>query len=87
MKLRLSPLNIVSSILLVSMAYLLIYPDQNGWRGPGSLALLLMFALSFITDLVFRRLIRDIKRIWLFEFVFLIFVAVFMILIRTFLFN
>lgn len=87
MKLRLTPLNIVSSILLVSIAYLLIYPDQNGWRGPGSLPLFLMFALSFITDLVFRRLIRDIKRIWLFELVFLIFVAVFMVLIRMYLFD
>ena len=86
MKLRLTPLNIVSSILLVCMAYLLIYPDQSGWRELGSLPLFLMFALSFITDLVFRRLLPDIKRIWFFELVFLIFVALFMVLIRMFIF-
>lgn len=87
MRLRLTPLNIVSSVFLVSIAYLMIYPDDNGWRELGSVPLFVLFVLSFITDLVFRRLVPDLKRIWLFELLFLIFVALLIILLRTFLLN
>lgn len=87
MNLRLTPLNIVSSFLLVGTAYLLIYPNLADQIYPGTLSLLLMFVLCFVTDLVFRRLIREIKRIWLFELLFLIFVAVLMVLIRMYFFN
>ena len=87
MNLRLTPLNVVSSVLLVSIAYLLIDADESGWRELGAIPLLVMFALCFISDLVFRRLIPDIKRIWLFELLFLIFVALLMVLIRMCLFN
>ena len=84
MNLRLTPLNIVSSLLLVSTAYLLIYPDMEANHAyPGSLALLLMFVLCFVSDIVFRRLIRDIKRIWLFELLFIIFVSFLILLIRS----
>lgn len=87
MNLRLTPLNIVSSFLLVGTVYLLIYPNLADRAYPGTLSLLLMFVLCFVTDIVFRRLIRDLKRIWLFELLFLIFVAVLMVLIRMYLFN
>jgi hypothetical protein len=84
MNLRLTPLNIVSSLLLVSTAYLLIYPDiMVNHAYPGSLSLLLMFVLCFVSDIVFRRLIRDIKRIWLFELLFIIFVSFLILLIRS----
>lgn len=83
MNLRLTPLNIVSSILLVSIAYLLIYPDDAGWRQLGIIPLTILVVLSFITDLIFRRKMIDLKRIWLFELLFIIFVVILIILIRT----
>ncbi|MEJ7778150.1 MAG: hypothetical protein WKF68_01065 [Daejeonella sp.] len=82
MTLRFTPLNIISSVLLVSIAYLLLYPDENGWRQLGSIPLVILFVLSFISDLIFRRLIQDLKRIWLFELLFIIFVAILIALIR-----
>ena len=83
MNLRLTPLNIISSVLLVSIAYLLIFPDENGWRQLGTIPLLVMFVISFISDLIFRRLLQDIKRIWLIEILFIIFVVILIILIQT----
>jgi hypothetical protein len=82
MNLRLTPLNVVSSILIVGAAYLLIYPNEHR-AYPGILSLLLLFVLCFISDIVFRRLIRDLKRIWLFELLFIIFVGFLILLIRS----
>lgn len=87
MKLRLTPLNILTSLLIVSIAYLLLFPDDNGFRKLGSIPLIILLILSFITDQVFRRYIPDLKRIWLIELLFLIFVAVLMILIKLYIFN
>ncbi len=86
MKLRLTPLNIVSSLLMASIAYLLLFHDENGFRKLGSIPLIIMLFLSFITDQIFRRFIPELKRIWLIELLFLIFVAVLMILIKLYIF-
>lgn len=85
MKLRLTPLNIVSSLLIVSIAWLIIFPDSPELRGLTSTSLIILLFLCFISDLIFRRLLSDIKRIWLFELLFIIFVAVLMVCIRAFL--
>jgi len=87
MKLRLTPLNIVSSLLLVSIAYQLFFPNENGFRELGSISLIMLLILSFIADQVFRRFISQLKRIWLIELLFLIFVAVLMILIKLYVFS
>lgn len=84
---RLTPLNIISAALLVISACLLINDDLGSWRLLGTIPILVLFVLSFISDLVFRNLLSDIKRIWLFELVFIIFVAVLIVLIRTFILN
>jgi hypothetical protein len=86
MNLRLTPLNIVSSLILVSIGYLVIFPDENGWRYLGAIPLLGMLLICFISDLIFRRVIIDLKRIWFFEVLFLIFVTILIVVIRT-LFN
>ena len=83
MNLRLTPLNIVSSLLIVGTAYLLIYPNEDR-KYPGVISLILLFVICFITDIVFRRLIRNLKRIWLFELLFIIFVGFLILLIRSF---
>ena len=80
MKLRLTPLNIVSAILLVTVGYLIINADPTGWRLLGSIPLLILALLSFISDLIFRRFLSDIKRIWIIELLFIIFVAILIIL-------
>lgn len=82
MNLRLTPLNIVSSFLIVGTTYLLIYPNEDR-AYPGILSFLLLFVLCFITDMVFRRSIKDLKRIWLFELLFIIFVGLLILLIRS----
>ena len=81
MKLRLTPLNILTSIILVSIAYLLIYQDTEGWRVLGTVSLIVIAILCFITDLIFRRFVKDLKRIWIIELVFIIFAAVLMVLL------
>ena len=86
MKLRLTPLNIVSSLLLVSIAYQLFFPDEIGFNELGSIPLIILLFLSFVSDQIFRRLIPQLKRIWLIELLFLIFVVVLMILIKLFVF-
>lgn len=83
MNLRLTPLNIISSVLLVSIAYLLLFPDESGWRYLGAIPLAAMLVISFISDMLFRRLIGDLKRIWLFELLFLIFVVILILMIKT----
>ena len=82
MSIRLTPLNILTSVLLVAIAYLFIYQDNEGWRVLGSVSVLGLALLSFITDLIFRRLIKDLKRIWIVELVFIIFAAVLMVLLQ-----
>jgi len=87
MKLRLTPLNILTSLLIVGIAYLLLFPDESGFRELGSIPLIILLILSFITDQVFRRFIPELKRIWLIELLFLIFVAVLTILLRLYIFS
>jgi hypothetical protein len=84
MKLRLTPLNLVSSFVLVSIGYQLFFPDENKFRELDSIRLIILLILSFIADQVFRRYIPQLKRIWLIEVLFLIFVAVLMILIKLY---
>jgi lysylphosphatidylglycerol synthetase-like protein (DUF2156 family) len=79
---RLTPLNILTSIILVSAVYLLFNQDTEGWRVLGTVSLFALAALSFITDLIFRKFLKDLKRIWIIEVVFIIFAAVVMILIQ-----
>lgn len=87
MKLRLTPLNIVTSLLIVSTIFLPLSPDGNLFRKIGGIPFIILIILSFITDQVFRRYIPELKRIWLIELLFLIFVAVLTILIKLYIFN
>ncbi|HEY1060900.1 MAG TPA: hypothetical protein VGE44_04410 [Daejeonella sp.] len=87
MKLRLTPLNIVTSLLIVSTIFLPLSPDGNLFRKIGGIPFIILVILSFITDQVFRRFIPELKRIWLIELLFLIFVAVLIILIKLYIFS
>lgn len=81
---RISPLNILSSILLVGTAYLHLFPSEKNTFLPDLLSVALLVFLCLITDLIFRSLIKELKRIWLFELVFLIFVGLMIYLIKSY---
>ncbi|HCN82042.1 MAG TPA: hypothetical protein DIT07_00245 [Sphingobacteriaceae bacterium] len=83
MKIRLTPLNVISSILLVAVAWLYIFADDTGWRRLGAIPLIVLWILSFIADIVFRRYLKDLKRIWIVELVFIIFVAILILIIQS----
>ena len=83
MKIRITPLNIVTSVLLVAIGYPVV-AGTNKLYLSGIVPLLLLTMLSFISDLLIRRFIPELKRIWIIEFLFLIFVAILIAVIRRF---
>jgi hypothetical protein len=87
MNLRLTPLNIVVALLIVSAIYLPTIPVLKGMPELGRIPLFIMIILCLITDQVFRRYIPKLKCIWLIEFLFLIFVAILIALINLFILN
>jgi len=87
MKLRLTPLNIISAIFLFSIAEMLVSANGQGFIGLSMTSLVIMLVMSLLSDQVFRRLIPEQKRIWLFELVFLIFVLVLTTLIGIYFFK
>ena len=82
MKIRFTPLNLVSAILLISGLYF-IFSAPQGWKMSGTISLFLLAIICFISDLVFRRMLPDTKRIWIFELLFIIFVAALILLFRA----
>ncbi len=87
MNLRLTPLNIVVALLIVSAIYLPTIPVLKGMPELGRIPLFIMMILCMITDQLFRRYIAKLKRIWLIEFLFLIFVVILIVLIKLYIFN
>lgn len=73
-RIRFTPLNILSALLLTGTAYLWLFPDETGWRFLGSVSLILLLVLCLLSDIFFRFLLKDLKRIWIVEGLFLIFV-------------
>lgn len=82
--LRVTPLNLFAAALMVGIAYLLLFPDGNGWRVLGSVSLFLLLLISALTDLLFRLKFKSIKQIWIVECLFLIFVVLLIYFIRGF---
>lgn len=81
MRIRLTPLNIVSSALLIAAAYAIAFQEKQG--GANLILLLLVLSIiSFIADLIFRRSLFKLKRIWIVELVFLIFASVLMLILQ-----
>lgn len=82
MRFNVTPLNILVAVLLTAIAYLLLFPDEAGWRLLGSVSLIMLGVVCFLSDLVFRFFIKDLKRIWIVEICFLIFAFVLIIIIK-----
>jgi len=78
MAIRLTPLNITSSALLVTIGYTFLDAEH-----PVSIWLLLsLFILSTCIDILFRGTIKDLKRIWLIELLFVVLVAALTLLLK-----
>lgn len=74
MKLRLTPLNIITAL---SLAFLVLSffeksgPRHFDMRGLYKLLLAALVLVSFISDMIFRFTIKNLKRIWFVEMVFI----------------
>lgn len=88
MKLRVTPLNIISSVAFA--LFVLSFFQSKSASSPVDvsgfykLILACLILVTFITDLVFRATIKDLKRIWLVEMTFIIITVVLMVIIRKF---
>ncbi len=87
MRFRLTPLNIITSIgfVVLALSFFQTKPiDGTGQIDISPLFKIILGALilvSIVTDLIFRFLFKDLKRIWLVEMVFIsLTIVIFLIL-------
>lgn len=83
-RIRFTPLNILSALLVLAVAYLFAFADNTGWRTLGALPLIGLLILSVLADLLFRATLFSLKRIWIVEVLFLIFVLLIIYIIQRF---
>lgn len=78
MKARLTPLNFVSAALMVWLVYPFIFSKESS---ASFTMMILLILVCSVSDILFRTFLRDLKRIWIVEMLFVIFaVAVLLIL-------
>ncbi len=87
MKFRLTPLNIVTALGFAMLAFLIVQPTQTVKGQPNltSFYLLILGCLvliTFVTDMIFRFTLKDLKKIWVVELVFIILTAVLILLLQ-----
>ncbi|WP_426328302.1 hypothetical protein [Pedobacter sp. R-06] len=87
MKIRITPLNIVSAIGLGLVAVNLVSekstaPRQVDMSGFYLLILGCLILVTFITDMIFRFTLKDIKRIWVVELIFIFIAAILMLILQ-----
>lgn len=87
MKLRITPLNIVGAIGLAFAAYRIIKPATNtslniSTNGIMLLVLGCLVVVTFITDLIFRFTLKDLRRVWIVELVFIVLAIVLMLILQ-----
>jgi hypothetical protein len=76
MKLRLTPLNIVIALGLAVFVIVMFQPKPQG-PGHSEFGMLYKFLLggliivAFVCDLIFRFTLKDLKRIWIVETIFI----------------
>jgi len=87
MKFRVTPLNIVGAIGL-GLAVFNIFSEKNNaphhidMSGFYFLILACLIIVTFITDLIFRFSLKDLKRIWIVELVFILIAAILMLILQ-----
>lgn len=87
MKLRVTPLNIVGAaglgLVVVSLfSEKSTTPGQINFSGFYLLILGCLIVVTFVTDLIFRFTLKDIKRIWMVELLFIVIAAILMLILQ-----
>ncbi|ETZ23307.1 hypothetical protein N824_17750 [Pedobacter sp. V48] len=89
MKVKLTPLNIVSAICLVIAIMLLINKKEEGNpKYVDITGILIGFSfltaiVAFISDQIFRRFILNLKKLWVVEGVLIIFIIILIFIIKA----
>jgi hypothetical protein len=86
--LKLTPLNIVTSIGLVAGVLLIFGPETPlpVQKDINHVIILLSFltaVIAFISDLIFRKFIPEVKRLWIVESALIIFTVVLIIILKA----
>lgn len=87
MKFRLTPLNIVTALGFATLIFLFLQPKQTG---AGHINLTSFYFLilgclvliTFVTDMIFRFTLKDLKKIWIVEMVFILLTTVLILLLQ-----
>ncbi|MBY0245180.1 MAG: hypothetical protein K2Q03_06990 [Sphingobacteriaceae bacterium] len=88
MKVKITPLNIVSALAITLAIYLLYFADKSSIQSieqPKNLIVILCFAgvvVSFIVDQMFRRMIQSLKKIWMIEIMLIALTILFTLILR-----
>jgi len=87
MKFRITPLNIVGAASLALVAVNLFSEKTNAPKhidvnGFYVLILGCLIVVTFITDLIFRFTLKDIKRIWVVELIFIFIATILMVILQ-----
>ena len=86
MKFRLTPLNIVGALALAF--FVVSFFQSNATRGHVDFSVLYKaifgatVVVAFITDMIFRFIFKDLKRIWLVEMVFIALTVILFLLLQ-----
>jgi len=70
LKVRLTPLNIISAVCLVLAVFVSVWS-------------VVAAVLAFISDLIFRRLVPSLKKLWIIEGVLIVFVVILIFIIKA----
>ncbi|RZL13655.1 MAG: hypothetical protein EOO96_31640 [Pedobacter sp.] len=87
MKLRITPLNIISAVSLGLVVVNILgsknnAPKQIDMSGFYLLILGCLILVTFITDLVFRFTLKDLKRIWIVESIFIVITVILIVILQ-----
>ena len=86
MKLRLTPLNIVTALSLALLVVSIFQTNPIGQhvdlRGFYKLLLGALAAVSFVSDLIFRSTLKELKKIWIVELVFIAITIILMLILQ-----
>lgn len=78
---RITPLNLTSAVLVVILGYT-IFGEETNSIGSNVWLLAGILLLSVVSDILFRGLLKNLKRIWLIELLFISLVVALMLIIK-----
>lgn len=86
MKVKLTPLNIVSALALVTAVLYLWYrkpPQHVDVSGILAGFCFLVAVIAFISDLIFRKFVPSLKKLWIIEGVLVAFIIILIFIIKV----